>query len=167
MSGFDSELKTALPDLWRYAFSLARDHARADDLVQDCVERALRKRRQWRSDDPLKPWLTKILLNLFRDGYRAQSRRTEVPFEENHAGTVSDAAWQDRDELRAVLSRMQQLPDPQRQALQLVAFAGLTYAEAADVLEVPMGTVLSRVSRARAFLNNEAVPVAHGIRSVK
>ncbi|MQY43469.1 sigma-70 family RNA polymerase sigma factor [Epibacterium sp. SM1969] len=167
MSGFDVQLRKALPDLWRYGFSLTRDHAQADDLVQDCVERTLRKKLMWQADAPLKPWMMKILLNLFRDRYRSQGRRAEVPFENEHGGAVSDAAWQDLDELRVVMNRMRDLPETQRQALQLVAFGGLTYSEAADVLEVPIGTVLSRVSRARAHLNTEATPVAHGIRSVK
>ncbi len=166
MAKFEYQLKEAMPHLWRYAFSLTRERHSSDDLVQDSIERALRKRHLWKPAQPLRPWLMKIQLNVFRDKYRARVRLNEVPFVAEHAGSVSDAAWQDRSELNSVLSRMRELPETQLQALQLVAFAGLSYAEAAEVLDVPLGTIMSRIARARARLNDEPTPVAHGIRSV-
>ncbi|CUI30547.1 RNA polymerase sigma factor CnrH [Cognatishimia activa] len=163
---FDHQLKEALPHLWRYGFSLTRDRVQADDLVQDSVERALRKRKLWDQSQPLKPWVMKILLNVFRDRFRARNRLAEVPFEPEYSGSVEDRSVEDRSELNAVVARMQTLPETQLQALQLVAFGGLTYAECAEVLGVPTGTILSRVARARAKLNEDAAKAAPTLRSV-
>ncbi|MBO9465871.1 sigma-70 family RNA polymerase sigma factor [Tropicibacter sp. R15_0] len=165
MSRFQTQLKDSLPHLWRYAYSLTRDSYRADDLVQDCVERALRKKSQWDSSRGLKPWLMTILLNLFRDRYRAQV--AEVAFVEDYVGGAEDTRWEDRAKLREVVQRLQSLPEGQRQALQLVAFGGLSYAEVSDVLGVPIGTVLSRVARARASLSEVREPRKPELRSVK
>ncbi len=166
MPRFTAQLKDALPHLWRYAFSLTQDRAQADDLVQDCIERALRKKAMWDETQPLRPWLMKILLNLFRDRYRSRARLAEVPFVNDHAGATVDTKVEDRNELAAVVNRMQALPESQRQALELVAFGGLSYAEVSDVLSVPIGTVLSRVARARTKLNETANSQASGLRSV-
>ncbi|MEE2809601.1 MAG: RNA polymerase sigma factor [Pseudomonadota bacterium] len=163
---FDHQLKEALPHLWRYGFSLTRDRVQADDLVQDSVERALRKRKLWDQSQPLKPWVMKILLNVFRDRFRARNRLAEVPFEPEYSGSVEDRSVEDRSELNAVVARMQSLPETQLQALQLVAFGGLTYAECAEVLGVPTGTILSRVARARAKLYEDAAKAAPTLRSV-
>lgn len=163
---FDHQLKEALPHLWRYGYSLTRDRVQADDLVQDSVERALRKRKLWDQSQPLKPWVMKILLNVFRDRFRARNRLAEVPFEPEYSGSVDDRTVEDRSELNAVVARMQSLPETQLQALQLVAFGGLTYAECAEVLGVPTGTILSRVARARAKLNEDAAKAAPTLRSV-
>ncbi|MBI1494316.1 RNA polymerase sigma factor [Rhodobacteraceae bacterium MYP1-1] len=70
MRSFNTQLEKALPDIWRHACSLTHDKDAADDLVQDCIERALRKRLLWMPGRPLKPWLTKIMLNLYRDRWR-------------------------------------------------------------------------------------------------
>lgn len=166
MAVFTSQLKAAMPHLWRYAFTLTQDRSQADDLVQDCVERAIRKREMWDSSQSLKPWLMKILLNLFRDRYRARARLAEVPFVPEYEGSHTDSTVEDRAELAAVVKRMQELPESQRQALQLVAFGGLSYAETAEVLGVPIGTILSRVARARSKLNNEPSPQNARLRSV-
>ncbi|UZD91190.1 RNA polymerase sigma factor [Cognatishimia activa] len=138
----------------------------ADDLVQDCVERAIRKRRLWDKGQPLRPWIMKILLNVFRDRFRARNRLAEVPYDPEYSGSVEDRSVEDRSELNAVISRMQSLPETQLQALQLVAFGGLTYAECAEVLAVPTGTILSRVARARAKLNQDQSQAAPTLRSV-
>ncbi|GAA6208776.1 sigma-70 family RNA polymerase sigma factor [Cognatishimia sp. WU-CL00825] len=166
MPRFTAQLKDAMPHLWRYAYSLTQDRPQADDLVQDCVERGLRKRALWDQNQPLRPWLMKILLNIFRDRYRARARLAEVPFLNEHAGAAQDTTVEDRAELAAVVRRMQGLPEAQQHALQLVAFGGLSYAETAEVLGVPIGTILSRVARARAKLNDEATANASGLRSV-
>lgn len=164
---FDRQLKEAMPHLWRYAYSLTRDRAQADDLVQDSIERALRKRAQWDQSQPLRPWIMKILLNLFRDRFRARNRLAEVPYEPEFSGSVEDRSVEHRSELNAVVARMQGLPETQIQALQLVAFGGLTYAECAEVLGVPTGTILSRVARARAKLNeNQTNSATPALRSV-
>ncbi len=162
---FQSQMTEALPHLWRYAYSLTRDTFRSDDLVQDCVERSLRKKAQWDATRPLKPWMMRILLNLFRDGHRVQV--TEVAFEDDFVGGANDTRWEDRAKLREVAQRLQMLPDAQRQALQLVVFGGLSYAEVAEVLGIPIGTVLSRVARARAGLSEKNEGQKPELRSVK
>lgn len=165
MASFDVQLKESLPHLWRYGFSLTRAHHQTDDLVQDTVERGIRKRSLWDALYPLRPWLMKIELNIFRDKYRAQSRAQEVAMDDDFDIGAEDLSIEARSELRAVMKRMNDLPDEQRQPLLLVSVAGLSYAQAAEVLDVPIGTVMSRISRARASLNKEAAPVVPGLRS--
>lgn len=165
MASFDVQLKESLPHLWRYGFSLTRAHHQTDDLVQDTVERGIRKRSLWDALYPLRPWLMKIELNIFRDKYRAQARAQEVAMDDDFDIGAEDRSIEARSELRAVMKRMNDLPDEQRQPLLLVSVAGLSYAQAAEVLDVPIGTVMSRISRARASLNKEAAPVVPGLRS--
>lgn len=166
MATFEVQLNDSLPHLWRYGFSLTRAHHQTDDLVQDTVERGIRKRSLWDALQPLRPWLMKIELNIFRDKYRAQSRSGEVALEDDFDHGAEDRTIEARSELRAVLKRMNDLPEEQRQPLLLISIGGLSYAQAAEVLDVPMGTIMSRISRARAALNAEAAPVIQGLRSV-
>ncbi|MGR3815904.1 MAG: RNA polymerase sigma factor [Cognatishimia activa] len=165
MATFDAQLKESLPHLWRYGFSLTRAHHQTDDLVQDTVERGILKRSLWDALHPLRPWLMKIELNIFRDKYRANARAQEVAMEDDFDIGAVDRTIEARSELRAVMKRMNDLPDEQRQPLLLVSIGGLSYAQAAEVLDVPIGTIMSRISRARAFLNKEAAPQVPGIRS--
>lgn len=148
------EIETAIPALRRYAHALMRDRDGADDLVQDCLERAVARRQLWRGDGEVRAWLFRILLNRFRDGARsARSRARLVPLdalpEPAQAG-----AQESRLALQEVHAAMARLPDDQRAALLLVAVEGLTIAEAARVLSVPEGTVASRIARARAALRS-------------
>lgn len=165
---FNTQLEECLHDLWRYAWSLTRNHENADDLVQDCIERALRKRRLWIPGRPLKPWLTRIMLNLYRDRWRSDTRRTAVAMD--HAGQIADfsAGPEDRVEIREVCEALEKVPQDQRQALLAVVVAGLSYDEAASALGIPKGTLMSRISRARAKLKDEMdQPTVPKIRSVK
>lgn len=152
MAGFHDQLQDSLPDLWRYAFALTRDRVRADDLVQDCVERALRKRKLWMPGRPLKPWLMKMLLNIFRNGYAAARTGQFLPLDENVADTAARADDDSRLELVAMARALEKLPDEQREALLLVVVGGLDYEQAARSLSIPVGTLMSRISRARAKL---------------
>jgi RNA polymerase sigma-70 factor (ECF subfamily) len=142
----------ALPRLRRFARTLARDPHDADDLVQVVLERALARIAQWRSDSSLAAWLFGIMKNAWIDERRARGRRESVllPAElgENVGRATTDAAvegW-------ALQEAMQQLPDEQRIAIALVLVEGMSYKEAAAVLDVPMGTVTSRLARGRAAL---------------
>ncbi len=147
---FDQQLENCLPDLWRYAWSLTRDRHAADDLVQDCVERALRKRRFWLPGRPLKPWLAKVLLNIFRDQWRRDGRYRQVALDEiGHFPTTISSA-EDRLEVKDVWACIDGLPPDQSEALLAVVVAGLSYDEAARALMIPKGTLMSRISRARA-----------------
>ncbi|MEZ5716197.1 MAG: RNA polymerase sigma factor [Paracoccaceae bacterium] len=110
MSGFHDQLTESLPALWRYAFSLTHDRAAADDLVQDCAERALRKRYLWLPHRPLKPWLMKMLLNTFRNRYRAETARPTVPLDEAPPLAAAGASPEERLDLAQTLRAVQDLP---------------------------------------------------------
>lgn len=153
MNSFHDKLEAALPDLWRYAFALTRDHARADDLVQDCAERALRKRLLWKPRGALTPWLMRMLLNIYRNQLRAPANRptlisVDQLAERRAAPDTLDAHMQ----LKATLAALDTLPADQREALLLVVLGGMSYRDAAHALDVPMGTLMSRLGRARARL---------------
>jgi len=153
MDTFQDHLEAALPDLWRYAFALTRDHARADDLVQDCAERALRKRRLWKPSGPLKPWLMRIMLNIFRNDLRTPAtRRTLIPVDEMADHIAAPDQLDDQLQLSATMRAIDVLPKDQREALLLVVLGGLSYTDAAGALDIPIGTLMSRLGRARKRL---------------
>ncbi|MGZ9019363.1 MAG: sigma-70 family RNA polymerase sigma factor [Rhodoplanes sp.] len=142
-----------LASLRRYARSLTRSDADAEDMVHDALLRAYEKRASFRDGRALKPWLISIVHNLFVDGRRAhqaEARRIE------HAADLQDpfvAAVQEHHvRLVQVRRAFMELPEEQRAALHLVAIEGLTFAEAASALDVPVGTLMSRLARARATL---------------
>lgn len=167
IQSFDTQLEACLPDLWRYAWSLTRDRDAADDLVQDCVERALRKRLLWIPGRPLKPWLAKMLLNIFRDRWRKDARFATVDLDQVGALAAPGCSAEERLEVRAVWRALEKVPRDQREALLAVVVAGLTYEEAAAALGIPKGTLMSRISRARAKLKTEVdATAATKIRSV-
>lgn len=147
---FETQLKNCLPDLWRYAWSLTRDRDAADDLVQDCVERALRKRLLWLPARPLKPWLTKMLLNIYRDRWRRETRFCTVDLDQIADLTAVTTTAEERLEMQAIWKKMETIPQEQLEALLTVVIGGLSYDEAAKVLAIPKGTLMSRISRARA-----------------
>ena len=149
MASFHQQLRQALPDLWRYAFALTRNREQADDLVQDCAERALRKRLLWMPGRPLKPWLMTMLLNIFRNQYAQAQKENLVPYDEGRAEAAVMADAEDRLELSATLRAMECLPPEQREALLAVVIGGLDYAQAARALGIAPGTLMSRISRAR------------------
>ncbi len=152
MASFHQQLQDSLPDLWRYAFALTRDRVRADDLVQDCAERALRKRALWLPGRPLKPWLMKMLLNILRNDHARAAGRTMVAFEDELAEARPLIDTEGRLELAATMRALERLPREQREALLLVTVGGLDYGDAAEALGIPAGTLMSRLSRARARL---------------
>ena len=162
---FRQQLLVAIPRLRRYARSLVFDSATADDLVQSALERAL---NHWRQFDPKRDlvlWLLAIAHNAYLDGLR-RDKHLDIVSPERVNDTLDRDRRHEPDiglqmDLSAALSRL--VPD-QRSALMLVIVEQLSYAEAAEVLHVPEGTVMSRVSRARAvlraFLDGSARPVA-------
>jgi RNA polymerase sigma-70 factor (ECF subfamily) len=132
---------------------LLRDADRADYLVQDCLERALSRRHLWRGGASLRPWLFKIMHNVHANQARSLSTRPR-PQPLEAASDVADGSQSAAAQL--VLGEMaralDQLPDEQRRVVLLVALEGLSYQEIADVLEIPIGTVMSRLSRGRERL---------------
>ena len=150
---FLDEIEACVPALRRYARALTRDADRADDLVQDCLERAIRKRALWKPTGPLRAWLFRILLNLYRNELRLTRRRGEhVPVDLLLVEPAVAPAQPGRIALAEMSRAIETLGAEQREALLLVVLEGLSYAEAADALEIPMGTLMSRLGRARAAL---------------
>ncbi|MFD1704277.1 sigma-70 family RNA polymerase sigma factor [Methylopila henanensis] len=142
-----------LPAMRRYALTLTRDPADAEDLVQDALVRAYAKRASYDDERELRPWLLAILHAVFIDGVR--SRRAEL-LRIARAGETSDdhhAPAQDHVvRLAQIREQFASLPEEQRAALHLVAVEGLSYADAANVLGAPVGTLMSRLARAREAL---------------
>jgi len=153
MGNFGSLLADQIPRLRRYARILTEDRELADDLVQDCLERALVKQSLWREGSDLRAWLFTLMHNLFVNDVRARARRPVAdPIDESEiAGTSSDGAVA-RSDMRALERALAELGAESREVLLLVALEGLPYGEAARVLGVPVGTVMSRLSRAREQL---------------
>lgn len=152
MSNIAKLLEAEIPRLRRYARTLTQDASRADDLVQSCLVRALTKQHLWQPGTDLRAWLFTILHNQHVNDIRRLVREgVAVPVDEaaglSAAPTVADAL-QLRDLERASAA----LPQEQREVIRLVAWDGMRYEEIATTLGVPLGTVRSRVSRARARL---------------
>ena len=144
MSSFHHDIEAAIPALRRYGRALTRDAETADDLVQDTLVRALRSEHLFHGGD-VRSWLYTILTNLNRNRLRSLARRPMLtPIEDNDAPSAGPEAG-GRDIERALAL----LVDEQRTALLLVALEGLTYREVAEVQGVPIGTVMSRLARAR------------------
>ncbi len=167
------DLVAAIPRLRRYARVLTGDPASADDLVQDALGRAWEKRALWQAGTDLRAWLFTIMHNLFVN-QRALARR-EAGNVSLDAEGESDAAWQlpvrgnqlERVELMQVLQQVGRLPAEQREVLLLAAVEELRYEEIAAVLAIPVGTVMSRLSRARERLRRMAVEAPVPLKVVK
>lgn len=153
MPEFRRELVELLPRLRRFASVLTRSHDDAEDVVQAAVERALRHAGSWQQGSRLDSWLYRIMQNLWRDELRAHRRRAE-PLE-SHAD-IAGADGRDVT-IRHIQSNearqaLEELPEEQRVVIALVVLEGMSYQQTADILEVPVGTVMSRLARARARL---------------
>ena len=158
---FQREIVDLLPRLRRLGRALARDPADADDLVQAAVERALARRDQWTPGTRLDSWVFRIMKNTWIDETRSRARRGRVFVGEEMGASVADGAAEAshaRLEAREAAAAMEALPDEQRLAVALVLVDGLSYREAADVLEVPMGTLTSRLVRGRQALQARLDP---------
>jgi RNA polymerase sigma-70 factor, ECF subfamily len=155
---FQDQIIALLPRLRRFARNLVRTHHDADDMVQIAVERALKRQDQWRSDARLDSWLFKILRNAWIDEVRSRGRSAKIFISEEageHVGVPSIEQEIDRLSIEAALLR---LPEDQRLAVSLVLVEGLAYKDAADVLEVPIGTLTSRLARGREALQEMLRP---------
>jgi RNA polymerase sigma-70 factor (ECF subfamily) len=147
-------IEPVIPALRRYARTFVRGAADADDLVQDTLERAISRWHQRRSDGETRTWLFTILHNLAVNHLRRAARRgREVPLDDAGESDVGVPSTQE-DALRRddILGAVGQLPDDQRSVLLLVSIEDVTYAEAARILDIPIGTVMSRLARARERL---------------
>ncbi|HZT49712.1 MAG TPA: sigma-70 family RNA polymerase sigma factor [Hyphomicrobiaceae bacterium] len=151
MSSRRDAVAAEIPRLRRYARALVGDNGEADDLIQDTLERAIARLDQWRDGDSPRKWLFSILHNLHVDSLRRKSRRPP------HVGLDSlgieqSAPPADGASGRDIDRALQLLSGEQRQVLLLVGLEGLSYAETAEVLDIPVGTVMSRLARGRGRL---------------
>ncbi len=152
---FEEEMLALLPRLRRFARSLTRDQADADDLSQLSVERALKARDQWQPGTRLDAWMYRIMRNIWIDEARARARRAQTFAPEEEGLSVGDdghEAIERNVEMNDVDRAMAKLPDEQREVIALVLVEGLAYKEAAEILEIPMGTLTSRLVRGRQAL---------------
>ena len=152
---FERDLAALLPRLRRFAYGLSRAAADADDLTQMTVERAIRSHDQWQPGTKLDSWLYRIMRNLWIDTVRARSRfeGRQAPAEQAEAiGHDPVPGIEAAIDLRRVMAAMDQLPDEQREIVALILVEGFGYREAAEMLDLPMGTVSSRLVRGRTAL---------------
>ena len=140
-----------LPRLRRLARALAGQVADADDLVQIVLERALARAAQWRPDAALDKWVFAIARNAWRDELRARGRSQQLFAPEEAGELIADRVAQPAQQLELALA-LAALPPDHREVVALVLVEGMSYGEAAELLEVPVGTVTSRLARARATL---------------
>ena len=164
MGTFGKSVEATIPALRRYARALTRDSDIADDLVQDTLVRALRSEHLFHGGE-VRSWLYTILTNLNRNRLRSLARRpTLSPLEDNDAPDLAGPEAGGRDIERALAT----LVEDQRNALLLVVLEGLTYREVAEVQGVPIGTVMSRLARARVQIKNFLdTPCGHQTHSVQ
>lgn len=146
-------IEASIPALRRFARALMRDRDRADDLVQDCLERAVAKRHQWRGDGPVQAWLFRILLNRYRDLHRRSPDHVHLVAIEDLTVEPAQGGGQEQGlALREVQDAIARLPLDQREVLLIVALEGKSFNEAASLLDIPKGTLMSRLARGRATL---------------
>jgi RNA polymerase sigma-70 factor (ECF subfamily) len=153
LSEFGRLLESEIPRLRRYARALTHDAARADDLVQETLCRALRKAHLWEPGSNLRAWLFTLLHNQHVNDVRKITREGQSTAVEDVTPHLSIAPTQPAKlELRDLDRAIGRLPDEQRQVVLLIGLEGLRYEQVAEILGVPVGTVRSRLSRAREAL---------------
>jgi RNA polymerase sigma factor (sigma-70 family) len=147
------QIEPMIPALRRYARGLVRDVSAADDLVQDCLERVISHWHRRRNNEA-RTWAFAILHNLAINRMRQAARRGQhVTFDEVHEGLMSHRPTQEDGLTRAdIAAAIDQLPEEQRSVLLLVSVEDFSYAQVAEVLAIPIGTVMSRLSRGRERL---------------
>ncbi len=152
MVGIGERIATLIPQLRRYARALTGDYTAAEDLVQDTLERAWRRIGLWRLGSDLRAWLFTIMHNLYVNQLKAGSRKQDRPAELVTPDLSVRATQEDSLELRDLSKALRQLSNEQREVVLLVGLEQMSYGEVAKVLGVPIGTVMSRLSRGREQL---------------
>ena len=151
MELFKQELIRLIPQLRRYACALVSNVEIADDLVQDCLERALSRHHLWDSSRPMKPWLLTVLHNIFANNAR-QYMRTPRLVSIYDMEDISDHKDTTDSSLTDLQMALEQLSTEHRQIILLVGVEQMSYKETATILDIPLGTVMSRLTRARQTL---------------
>lgn len=155
MQSFDHELTVLLPRLRRFAHALSRSPADADDLTQATAERILRSRHQWEPGTRFEAWAFRIMRNLWIDMARSMTRLEKHLAPEQAAMSIGHDPTEQleaRSELMMLMAALARLPDEQREVVALVAIEGMGYAEVGRLLDLPLGTVSTRVMRGRQAL---------------
>ena len=155
MPGFQDQIVAAIPRLRRFCAAITGTLADGDDLLQSTVERALKRRETYRPEQKLESWLFKIAQNLWIDLKRADARRgpmTDLSETTHISGEDGRTKMESRDTAKKIMRVITSLPEPQRLVVAYVLIDGQSYKEAASLLGVPVGTVMSRLSRARKTL---------------
>jgi RNA polymerase sigma-70 factor (ECF subfamily) len=162
------EIEDAIPALRRYARALTRDIDRADDLVQDCLARAIARRGLFRPPGPVRAWLFTILVNLHRNAMRSTRRRSDTVDLDSIPEPATPPTQPGHMALAELARAIERLPLDQKEALLLVTLEGLPYKDTAKILGIPTGTLMSRLGRARAALRSQTdAPSEPHLRTVK
>jgi RNA polymerase sigma factor (sigma-70 family) len=148
----DTEIAALLPRLRRFARSISFHREDADDLVQVAVERALGRSAQWEAGTRLDSWMFRIMKNAWIDEVRSRIRRDRMFAPEEEGEHVGDDYAEAHQQRLAIQKAISLLSEDHRMVIGLVLVDGLPYKEAAEVLEIPMGTLTSRLARAREAL---------------
>lgn len=147
----DAEIERHIPAMRRFAWSLVRDRERADDLVQEALLKAVSRWSQLRMIGSVRPWLFQILYNEFRAELRRHNGADRFAIMDDDTASVAGDP-DNRMMLRSALEALARLPEDQRCVLELVAIEGLSYQDVSGIVGAPVGTVMSRLSRARERL---------------
>ena len=152
---FEDQLIACLPRLRRFAHALSRDSADADDLTQMTIERALQARAQWQAGTRIHAWAYRIMRNLWIDTVRSRGRKAKVEAPPQDAEAIGHDPRDGIEagiDLQRVMAVMERLPDEQREIVALILIEGFGYRETAEMLDLPIGTVSSRLVRGRNAL---------------
>ena len=153
MSETERLIAEQIPRLRRYARALMGDPVRADDLVQETLLRALSRQHLWRPGTDMRAWMFTILHNIHVNNQRRRHTRGEHQDLDDDQPELAVPALQEKSlEIRDLSRALELLPEPQRQVVLLVGLEGMDYRNVADVLEIPIGTVMSRLHRGRESL---------------
>jgi RNA polymerase sigma-70 factor (ECF subfamily) len=147
-------LPALLPRLWAFALRITGDRHDAEDLVQRSCVRALERQHQWQPDSSALSWIFSIIQSIWINELRSRQirSRSKIEWEDDFIEMIADpnaATLEENAGHKEIVSAVERLPAVQRMVMQLVGVEGFTYAEAADALEIPIGTVMSRLSRGR------------------
>ena len=148
MELFRQELTRLIPQLRRYAYALVNQADTADDLVQDCLERALTRHHLWDPSRPMKPWLMTLLHNIYANKARKYHRSPGL-ISIDDTEELADNSNTSELSLRELQHSLDQLSEEHRQVILLTGLEQMSYKETATILDIPVGTLMSRLSRAR------------------
>jgi RNA polymerase sigma-70 factor, ECF subfamily len=155
-AAFRKDLITELPFLRRFARGLCGDASLADDLVQDCVERALVKSHLYDPARPLRAWLYAVLRNIYVSNWRRNAKHSHAKELDDLQGFEGAVLPEQESNFSVALitDALDTLPVQQREVLILISLEEMSYQQASEIIGVPIGTIMSRLSRARAHLQN-------------